>query len=171
MKICKKCGIEIFGHGLKEYCGKCRKEVKKTNGQKWKENNRERLREDAKIYAEQNKTKRTVYRKKYEQRPEVKERIKQNLFKNKLKREYNLTIEDYSEFVGSQNGCCAICGRHQSIFGKKLDIDHCHINGIVRGLLCNQCNQALGLFKDNIDILASAISYLQNGNIKIRSIA
>lgn len=44
---------------------------------------------------------------------------------------------------------------------KELDIDHCHETGIIRSLLCNRCNQALGLFKDDIESLKKAINYLE----------
>ncbi len=45
-----------------------------------------------------------------------------------------------------------------------LSVDHCHKTNVVRGLLCNECNSGLGKFKDNIDVMASAISYLQQNN-------
>lgn len=41
-------------------------------------------------------------------------------------------------------------------------VDHCHETGQVRGLLCNLCNQALGLFKDSPELLARATAYLHN---------
>lgn len=69
---------------------------------------------------------------------------------------YGITDEDYGELLKSQDGKCAICG-----IEAKLNIDHCHDNGHVRGLLCNQCNTALGLFKDNINNLLTAIEYLK----------
>jgi hypothetical protein len=43
---------------------------------------------------------------------------------------------------------------------KELAIDHCHKTGKIRGLLCKNCNQGLGQFKDNIDLLLSAAKYL-----------
>jgi len=42
-------------------------------------------------------------------------------------------------------------------------IDHCHVSGEVRGVLCNNCNRALGLFQDSIDSLQNAIIYLTEG--------
>ena len=61
----------------------------------------------------------------------------------------------------NQNNKCLICGNEQD--GKDLAIDHCHTTNKVRGLLCNSCNLGLGCFKDNLDILASAIKYLEMG--------
>jgi len=69
---------------------------------------------------------------------------------------YGITEPEYSAFWARQNGCCAIC----SISSKELDVDHSHGSGVVRGLLCRQCNQAIGLFKESIAVLDSAKSYL-----------
>lgn len=43
-------------------------------------------------------------------------------------------------------------------------LDHCHITGKIRGFLCSNCNTGLGLFKDNINLLESAIKYLRTHN-------
>lgn len=76
---------------------------------------------------------------------------------------YGITVDRYNEILQIQNGCCAICrtskssGPHGS---QRLAIDHCHDTGKVRGLLCNNCNRAVGLFKDDPIVLKSAIEYL-----------
>jgi hypothetical protein len=75
---------------------------------------------------------------------------------------YNLTIDDYNKMFTSQNGCCKICGKHQSEFKKSLSIDHNHQTNEVRGLLCNNCNTILGHAKDDIEILQNAIKYLKS---------
>jgi len=54
------------------------------------------------------------------------------------------------------NGNCEICGVRCFLYN-----DHCHITGRQRGKLCCNCNMALGMWKDNIRILAGAISYLE----------
>ena len=77
------------------------------------------------------------------------------------KSKYGITLEDYNKMFEAQNGCCAICGRNQMLLKTKLAIDHYHSNGKVRGLLCMQCNQALGLLKDNPTILRKAADYLE----------
>lgn len=51
---------------------------------------------------------------------------------------------------------CYLCGADED----KV-LDHCHTTGEVRGVLCRQCNQALGLFKDNLETLENAIIYLR----------
>jgi hypothetical protein len=82
---------------------------------------------------------------------------------------YNLTLEDYNKMFEEQHGCCAICGRHQSEFKRSLAIDHNHITYKVRGLLCNNCNRAIGLLQVDelgIELLVSAISYLRNNDVE-----
>ena len=86
---------------------------------------------------------------------------KNNLNNYLLKRNYNITLEEYNELFNKQNGCCAICGRHQSDLKNKLGVDHNHETGKVRGLLCNQCNLSLGNIKDDIKILYNMINYLK----------
>jgi hypothetical protein len=78
-----------------------------------------------------------------------------------LKVKYNLSIEAYEGMVRSQNGVCAICKKF-SLNGCRLVVDHDHISGRIRGLLCDNCNLALGLFKDSLETLSSAFDYLEN---------
>lgn len=52
-------------------------------------------------------------------------------------------------------------GKIRSFGRMELSIDHCHTTGKVRGLLCRQCNIALGKFKEDVTILQSAIAYLK----------
>ena len=73
-----------------------------------------------------------------------------------------ITVEQYNELFAKQNGCCAICKKHQSLFKNRLAIDHCHTNLNVRGLLCHSCNVLLGHANDNPDVLLEAISYLKS---------
>lgn len=82
-----------------------------------------------------------------------------------LLRNYNITQDTYLHLHNQQNGKCAICGGEGFTMGKhhkiKLVVDHCHATGRVRGLLCHNCNRALGLLHDNINHLQVAIDYLQ----------
>lgn len=72
------------------------------------------------------------------------------------KRAYGLTSDQYKAMMALQHGGCAVCGEPP----QKWCVDHDHVTGKVRGLLCNHCNAALGLFKDNPAALQSAIYYL-----------
>ena len=86
--------------------------------------------------------------------------------KRNLKRRHHpkcgAKIEEYDRLFEIQNGCCAICGNHISDFKKRFAFDHNHEIGKKRGLLCDNCNFGLGHFGDDLDILASATSYLLN---------
>ena len=59
-----------------------------------------------------------------------------------------------------QEGRCAICGEEPST-KRGLAIDHCHITGKVRGLLCHGCNIGIGSMKDSAVLLLKAIRYLE----------
>jgi hypothetical protein len=72
-----------------------------------------------------------------------------------LKNRYGITPEQRQQMSDMQGGRCAICGDEA-----KLDVDHCHSGGHVRGLLCASCNQGLGHFKDDRARLQRAIDYL-----------
>ena len=74
------------------------------------------------------------------------------------RRQYGLTEEEYKTMILSQNNLCAICSNPSK--HKALNIDHNHKTGKVRGLLCHNCNLAIGLFKEDIDYLTNAIKYL-----------
>jgi hypothetical protein len=84
----------------------------------------------------------------------------------KMKTLFGLTLEEYEARLVAQNGVCAVCQQperavHKSTAApKNLAVDHCHLTGSVRGLLCSACNTALGLFKDNTNLLRAAIQYL-----------
>lgn len=75
---------------------------------------------------------------------------------------YGMSQDDYDNLKAIQNNKCALCGDEpEDKIRKSLVVDHCHKNKKVRGLLCNKCNVALGLFRDRIDVLKNAIEYLQ----------
>lgn len=73
-------------------------------------------------------------------------------------RDYGLTEEEYQILWNSQGGKCAICGKES---GKALCVDHDHKTGKVRGLLCDNCNAALGHIHDDPKIAIKIIEYLK----------
>lgn len=80
--------------------------------------------------------------------------------KAKLKKEYGMTPEQYSTLFELHGACCHICKTHRNNLKKDLAVDHCHITGKIRGLLCDKCNHGLGNFKDNLELLQEAQRYL-----------
>ena len=82
-----------------------------------------------------------------------------------LKRYYGIDLLQYSQMFMAQNGKCAICGSdyggHRNGEQKALAVDHDHKTGKVRGLLCEPCNQGLGKFRDDQNIVLEAFHYLK----------
>lgn len=84
----------------------------------------------------------------------------------KLRTRYGISFKDYNALVELQDGKCKICGnqeiaRHNfTKHTQSLAVDHCHVTGKVRGLLCQDCNRGLGKFHDDPVRLQKAIDYL-----------
>jgi hypothetical protein len=75
-----------------------------------------------------------------------------------LMKNYGITLEE-RELLGE---VCFICGRERKEGGKSLSVDHDHVTGKARGILCLRCNRGLAWFSDNPDWLARAADYLRN---------
>lgn len=86
----------------------------------------------------------------------------------KLLDKYNITTEQYNAMADEQNNLCAICEQPERIKQagkiKKLNVDHCHRTGIVRSLLCFNCNTLLGKLNDNTELCLKAANYLDKYN-------
>lgn len=96
-------------------------------------------------------------------RPKTEEEKKLQIRNSHLHRTYGITPEQYDAILDSQHGHCAICGDIEpGGKGKHFHIDHDHVTGQVRGLLCSRCNHGLGMFRDSILSLESAIVYLRS---------
>lgn len=78
---------------------------------------------------------------------------------SRVKALYNMEPQDYLEMHARQNGECAICKQVPKT-KRGLHLDHCHETGAIRGLLCHNCNVALGCFNDNPALMLRAIQYL-----------
>jgi hypothetical protein len=85
--------------------------------------------------------------------------------RNTLLKKYGLTVGQFDKLSKEQNGVCAICKEENSLHGK-LYVDHEHLTGEVRGLLCVRCNTGIGMFLDSTERLQSAIKYLTRSFIK-----
>lgn len=75
-------------------------------------------------------------------------------------RRYGWSTEHYVAVWNAQEGKCAICRRKETK-GRILYIDHRHLDGLNRGLLCNRCNSLLGYYNEDIELFAHAASYLE----------
>jgi hypothetical protein len=74
---------------------------------------------------------------------------------------YGITVEQYDALLADQGGCCACCGAVANRNGKRLFVDHDHVTGMVRGVICHKCNAGIGALGDNIAGVRRALSYLE----------
>lgn len=77
-------------------------------------------------------------------------------------RSYGLTLEEHEALMLDQGGKCWICQGDNGL--KALCIDHDHKTNNVRGLLCNLCNRAIGLLKDDPELIDKAAAYIRKGS-------
>jgi len=140
----------------RNFCKKCQaKWSKKFN----KSRHGKELRKD---WNEKNQEKIAQYRELYKNDPEKKVRSKQYHREYWLKENFNMTLEEYGNLLQRQNGRCAICGTDKPYLkgNKNFPVDHDPKTGMVRGLLCHNCNVGLGNFRHDLSLLQKAIDYL-----------
>lgn len=126
------------------------KKERRKYEKEYRKNNKEKIRKRNKQYRKDNAENLRKHRREY-----------------KLGSKYDITVEQYNFILDKQNGCCNICKRHHTEFTQSLAVDHDHDTGIVRGLLCRQCNQALGTYSDSIDVLLNAIEHLKSNPLNL----
>lgn len=146
MKHCKKCNetksVDDFHRdktatdGRTSYCKECQKAKSranyKANPERAKEYERNRRQDDP------DRDRRQNYR-----------------------RKYGITLEQYNVMLEAQNGVCAVCQQpERRAETSNLAVDHCHETGEVRGLLCSNCNRALGLLADDPKRITALADYL-----------
>jgi len=73
-----------------------------------------------------------------------------------------ISKEQKNALLVAQDYSCAICGTEAESLQRQLSVDHNHQTNKIRGLLCTHCNVGLGYFKDNQELLAIAIEYLNH---------
>ena len=86
-----------------------------------------------------------------------------------LRTRFGMTANQYDELLSKQGGRCAICNETETVTRRdrpiqRLCVDHCHTSEKVRGLLCQRCNRAIGLCKDNPHLLKSMAMYLERAD-------
>lgn len=147
----------------KESCNARRREYYKANSEKLKMKAREVRSRDRAAYNQAARAKRLLNPQKYRDQARAVRRLNPGRErKYHLKSNYRLTIELFDSMVLSQNNSCAIC---RTDFDKrKPHVDHCHNTGVVRGILCTQCNTGIGYFGDNPALMISASEYINNAN-------
>lgn len=135
--------------------GKCRACIRK-----------EKLKELKDKYPEKHKE---LYKKEYAKRNKS---LGVDGRKLKLTREicrvHGITVDQYDHMVKEQKNRCKICNKEETRRKSRITnelcrlvVDHCHLSGKVRGLLCHNCNLMLGASHDNVETLSTAIKYLK----------
>jgi hypothetical protein len=124
--------------------------TKASRSTRWRKANPDKARSQVKTETERYRETRAAYY-------QANKRLWQN---KRLQAEYGITIEEYDALLAAQGGKCAICGTEQCATGKAFAVDHDHDTGMVRGLLCKDCNIGLGMFKDDTFRLKAALDYL-----------
>lgn len=161
-KRCTKCGLvkplnayyamRGMRDGHRNDCIDCNKAAKRERHARDPEPYRERARQ----WAAENSERRAAYQAEYRSRPERK-RVMRDLY---YRRTYEISADEVDEMLESQNGRCAICGEKPDRLAS-MHVDHDHEHGHLRGLLCLNCNQGLGQFRDDPAMLLRAIVYLR----------
>ncbi len=94
-----------------------------------------------------------------------KEKVSEQGLRFRLKSKYGLTPEQVENMLAAQKGTCAICTTPITMRcddkSKAVHVDHCHTTLKVRGLLCNKCNRAIGMLREDVNVLENAIAYLE----------
>lgn len=97
-----------------------------------------------------------------------KDQKKQSTRQRILRKKYGLTPAAFLQLMASQNYRCVICGRPLADNGR-THVDHDHVTGRTRSLLCCTCNQGIGLFHESPDSLRAAADYVERHMVLLRS--
>ncbi len=103
-----------------------------------------------------------AYHRKNNARPERKRALRDQYYR----RTFGISADEFDELLEQQGGGCAICGKRPKRVAS-LHLDHCHDSGDIRGILCLSCNQAIGKFRDDPDLLERAARYLRTGGVAV----
>jgi hypothetical protein len=161
MKRCRVCGeLKPLGDfykaagmadGYRHDCKACNLAAKAARTAANPEANRERV----KRWQEANPERLKAYRREYRRRPERKAADRDY----HLKRTYGITLEQYEQMLAAQGGVCAIC-KEPRPEERTLHVDHDPETGVIRGLLCFRCNNALGDLRETYELAQAAADYL-----------
>lgn len=127
-------------------------QVNREYQQRWRDKNRVRIRKQQRARREEHLEEERERLRRYA--ADFPERRVSAQRRHRLK-QYGLTPEQYNELVAAQEGKCAVCATAEHL----LHIDHDHTTGKVRGLLCGNCNRALGILKEDPERITALAAY------------
>ena len=144
--------------GHRGECKSCSREKNRRNY--WK--NRDAIIERVRQWRIENPEKYAALQRRTKERNP--DRVRASNRRGHLERKYGLSLEDFDFLVIAQNNLCALCGRPDE---QGLHVDHDHITGRVRGLLCGKCNKAIGLLDEDPALFAAAVLYLERRQLTL----
>lgn len=150
MRTCRGCNVTKddtqFTKGKGNLCKPC----SNTRQREWRKNNPDKYSQYCKSWRGKNPEKQSEASKNWQSRnPDYSKNYN-------LLRRYNISLEDYLWMVEEQKGLCAICDKEAQLY-----VDHNHVTNVVRQLLCDPCNKAIGLMKEVPETLRKAADYLE----------
>lgn len=136
----------------------------------WRERNKERLAAYQRARYQANRVEIDARNKAWEEaNPEAVKAMRRSAA---FRRKYGLTVEAWEAMLAAQGSRCPGCGVAFGLFrGSEPHVDHCHRTGAVRGLLCGQCNKALGLSGDSPKVPRALARYLERNGSGPQSIS
>lgn len=170
-KTCGRCNhaksvLEFHKHsgsrdGFMSHCKKCHTELGTASARRRRSNMtpaaKAALSDRRKQHAKDNREQLAEYAKTYRRDH------REELLSKKLENRYGITLVEYYEMLAAQDYKCVGCIRSFDSDRVKINVDHCHTSGEVRGLLCAQCNAALGMVRDSSETLIRLVRYLKPG--------
>jgi hypothetical protein len=134
------------------------KDCLRAQHREWYRKNRDRSIAYVKSWQQTNAERLNAYRREYNARPERRRKQRDAYYR----RTFGISADDFDALVEAQGGGCAICAVVPERVAS-LHLDHDHVTGAIRGVLCLSCNQALGHFRDDAELLERAAAYVRGG--------
>ena len=157
-KTCKKCGqmkpIDRFykaagtKDGHRGECIDCAKVIRRT----WYDANKDKAVEAARRWQQRNPERTAAYQEEYRKRPDRKRAMRDRHYRVT----YDISADEFDVLLEKQGGVCAICAGPDP-----QHLDHDHVTGAIRGILCINCNHGIGKFFDDPALLERAAAYLR----------
>jgi hypothetical protein len=161
-RTCNTCGITkpLQDYGIRSDSGYYKRRCKPCDNE-WH-----------KLHYARNRLAKKQRAKEYYQKPGVKEHRKayRNSRKQKdkiwkknwdLEKKYGINLDALIDTIKAQHNHCPICRTYYPTFHRAWHVDHCHVSGKIRGVICNSCNILLGHAKDRPRVLRNAAEYLE----------
>jgi len=164
MKQCTRCETvkpldqfrrgQGYKNGIRAECKAC----EAARLARWRQKHPQQTREQYKRNNDSRRVRKIGY---YDPDPQVRDLVKLRVRNAYLIRKYGITLDDELGMLEAQDYRCAACG---DSIAEGHHVDHCHIGGFVRALLCGRCNVVLGAAEDSPEVLRKLAAYAESYN-------